>query len=87
MLQVSHIQVRVSADDVQYGWQVGSTGHLVWRGMSDKFIDPSMFAPIAWPYRTTLMQRSGTWFLLEHCAPWTQLRDVEAPLPGKAFAR
>ena len=85
MLQVSHIQVRVSADDVQYGWQVGSTGHLVWRGMSDKFIDPSMFAPIAWPYRTTLMQRSGTWFLLEHCAPWTQLRDVEAPLPGEGI--
>ena len=24
-------------------WQVGSTVHLVWRGMSDKFIDPSMF--------------------------------------------
>ena len=28
------------------------------------------------------MQRSGTWFLLEHCVPWTQIRDMEAPLPG-----
>ena len=79
---VSHIQVRLSVDDLQYGWQVGPTGHLVWRGRSATFTDPSMFAPTGWPYRSTCAQRSGTWFLLEHCVPWTQIRDVEAPLPG-----
>ena len=88
-LQVASIQVRLEAktvDAIEYGWQVGATGHLVWRGRTSRFVDPSMMAPIGWPYRTTLMQRSGTWFLLEHCVPWADLKDTEAVLPGGQVA-
>ena len=46
-------------DSLEYGWQVGPEGHLVWRGQTSRFIDPSMFAPIGWPLRTTVVQRSG----------------------------
>ena len=88
-LQVASSQVRLEAkalDAIEYGWQVGATGHLVWRGRTSRFVDPSMMAPISWPYRSTLLQRSGTWFLLEHCVPWSELKDVEAVLPGGQVA-
>ena len=87
--QVASIQVKLDPDAleaIEYGWHIGATGHFVWRGRSSRFLDPSLIAPIAWPYRSTLMQRSGTWFLLEHCVPWTQIRDVEATLPGGQVA-
>ncbi|CAE7812284.1 GIP [Symbiodinium sp. KB8] len=45
-----------------------------------------MFAPIGWPFRTTIMQRNGTWFLLEHCVPWYDIVNVEALLPGEQVA-
>ena len=69
-----------------HSWQVGATGHFVFRGRTSRFVDPSMMAPIGWPYRTTLMQRSGTWFLLEHCVSWADLKDTEAVLPGDQVA-
>ena len=89
-LQVASIQVRFEAktfDAIEYGWQVGATGHLVFRGRTSRFVDPSMMAPIGWPYRTTLMQRSGTWFLLEHCVPWADLKDTEAVFAGRSGCR
>ena len=88
-MQVACIQVRLEAkalDAIEYGWQVGATGHLVWRGRTSRFVDPSMMAPTSWPCRSTLLQRSGTWFLLEHCVPWSELKDVEAVLPGGQVA-
>ncbi|CAE7534628.1 GIP [Symbiodinium sp. CCMP2592] len=35
---------------------------------------------------STLICRSGTWFLLEHCVPWADLKEVEAVLPGGQVA-
>ena len=89
IVHVQAIQVRVqpdTLDKLEYGWQIGPVGHLVWRGRTSRFVDPSMFAPIGWPFRTTLMQRNGTWFLLEHCVPWYDIVNVEAVLPGEQVA-
>ena len=88
-VRVQAIQVRIqpdALDKLEYGWQIGPTGHLVWRGRTSRFVDPSMFAPIGWPFRSTVMQRNGTWFLLEHCVPWYDIVNVEALLPGEQVA-
>ncbi|CAE7834970.1 GIP [Symbiodinium sp. CCMP2592] len=83
-LHVASIQVRFDAktlESLDFGWQVSTSGHLVWRGRTSRFVDPSAMAPIGWPLRSTLICRSGTWFLLEHCVPWADLKEVEAVLP------
>ncbi|CAE7776825.1 GIP [Symbiodinium sp. CCMP2592] len=88
-LHVASIQVRFEAttlESLDFGWQVSSSGHLVWRGRTSRFVDPSFMAPIGWPLRSTLICRSGTWFLLEHCVPWADLKEVEAVLPGGQVA-
>ncbi|CAE7622817.1 GIP [Symbiodinium sp. CCMP2592] len=88
-VQVASIQVRFEAktlESLDFGWQVSSSGHLVWRGRTSRFVDPSFMAPIGWPLRSTLICRSGTWFLLEHCVPWADLKEVEAVLPGGQVA-
>ncbi|CAE7841011.1 GIP [Symbiodinium sp. CCMP2592] len=88
-LHVASIQVHFEAtrlESLDFGWQVGSSGHLVWRGRTSRFVDPSFMAPIGWPLRSTLICRSGTWFLLEHCVPWADLKEVEAVLPGGQVA-
>ena len=43
-------------DDFQFGWQLASSGHMVWRGISKIMLDPSIMAPDTWPFRSTLMQ-------------------------------
>ncbi|CAE7338131.1 GIP [Symbiodinium sp. CCMP2592] len=88
-LHVASIQVRFEAktlESLDFGWQVSSSGHLVWRGRASRFVGPSFMAPIGWPLRSTLICRSGTWFLLEHCVPWADLKEVEAVLPGGQVA-
>ncbi|CAE7257194.1 SF3A1, partial [Symbiodinium sp. CCMP2592] len=84
-LHVASIQVRFDAktlESLDFGWQVSTSGHLVWRGRTSRFVDPSAMAPIGWP----LICRSGTWFLLELCVPWADLKEVEAVLPGGQVA-
>ena len=42
-MQVASIQVRLEAkalDAIEYGWQVGATGHLVWRGAYESVCRP-----------------------------------------------
>ena len=86
---VTSVQVTVEdalLTSLSYGWQIGASGHFVWRGQSTRFVDPSMIAPTSWPYRTTMLRRSDTaaWFVVEHCSQWGELPDVEATLPGGA---
>ena len=68
--------------DASFGWQtVESSGHFVWRGQSDRFIDPTTLVPITWPNRTTLVYAEGGWKMLEHCVEWLQLADPTALFP------
>ena len=68
--------------DASYGWQtLESTGHFVWRGRSDRYIDPATLVPITWPNRTTLVHTDGGWRMLELCVEWTQLADPTALFP------
>ncbi|CAE7692067.1 ent1, partial [Symbiodinium necroappetens] len=71
-------------DDFQFGWQLASSGHMVWRGISKVMIDPSIMAPDTWPFRSTLMRRNERvpWLVVEHCAKWLELEDVEEDIPG-----
>ncbi|OLQ15349.1 Retrovirus-related Pol polyprotein from transposon TNT 1-94 [Symbiodinium microadriaticum] len=47
-------------------------------------IDPSIMAPDTWPFRSTLMRRNERvpWLVVEHCAKWLELEDVEEDIPG-----
>ena len=46
--------------DAAYGWQtLESSGHFVWRGRTDRFVDPATLVPISWPNRTTLWSDGG----------------------------
>ena len=48
--------------DAAYGWQtLESSGHFVWRGRTDRFVDPATLVPISWPNRTTLVWSDGGW--------------------------
>ena len=71
-------------DDFQFGWQLASSGHMVWRGISKIMLDPSIMAPDTWPFRSTLMRRNERvpWLVVEHCAKWLELEDVEEDIPG-----
>ena len=46
-------------------------------------IDPSIMAPDTWPFRSTLMRRNECvpWLVIEHCAKWLELEDVEEDIP------
>ena len=71
-------------DDFQFGWQLASSGHMVWRGISKIMLDPSIMAPDTWPFRSTLMRRNERvpWLVVEHCTKWLELEDVEEDIPG-----
>ncbi|CAE7721765.1 GIP [Symbiodinium sp. CCMP2592] len=72
------------AEKLQFGWQIGSTGHIIWRGKSSIMIDPSLVVVSGWPYRTTIMRRSDDedWLVAETCVKWADLADIEGPIPG-----
>ena len=66
-LQVASIQVRLEAkalDAIEYGWQVGATGHLVWQGRTSRFVDPSMMAPISHKLAVSLDFVAAQWHLV-----------------------
>ncbi|CAE7259489.1 ABHD17A, partial [Symbiodinium pilosum] len=82
--QVRYTSARPSQElvDASYGWQtLESSGHFIWRGLSDHFIDPSLLVPITWPYRTTLVYVDDGWKVLELCVAWQSLKDPIAFLP------
>ena len=87
--QASEVYVRYTSAgpsqeliDASFGWQtLESSGHFVWRGQSDRFIDPTTLVPITWPNRTTLVYAEGGWIMLEHCVDWLQLADPTALFP------
>ncbi|CAE7244151.1 unnamed protein product [Symbiodinium sp. CCMP2592] len=68
--------------DASFGWQtLESTGHFVWRGRTDRYIDPATLVPITWPHRTTLVYAGAGWQMLEWCVEWLELKDPVALLP------
>ena len=71
-------------DENLFGWQLASSGRMVWRGISKIMLDPSIMAPDTWPFRSTLMRRNERvpWLVIEHCAKWLELEDVEEDIPG-----
>ena len=82
--QVRYTSARPSKElvDASYGWQtLESSGHFIWRGLSDHFIDPSLLVPITWPYRATLVYVDDGRKVLELCVAWQSLKDPIAFLP------
>ncbi|CAE7775394.1 unnamed protein product, partial [Symbiodinium sp. CCMP2592] len=67
--------------DASFGWQtLESTGHFLWRGRTDRYIDPATLVPITWPHRTTLVYAGAGWQMLEWCVEWLELKDPVALL-------
>ena len=73
-----------NASNLEFGWQIAGSGHLAYRGVSTRMVDPTMMSGGSWPFRTTLVKRSenAPWLVIETCEPWERLYDVEAELPG-----
>ena len=73
---------------LQFGWQLTDSGHLVWRGVSSRYVDPTVMASEHWPFRTTLMRASdrSPWLVIENCVEWIVLEDIEEDLPCDSMA-
>ncbi|CAE7512900.1 unnamed protein product [Symbiodinium natans] len=64
---------------MSFGWQIMASGHLAWRGMSERFVDPTYMTPEnRLMFRTTLVRQAGRWIVLEQCVDISELDDLEA---------
>ena len=85
---IGRADLSAECEQLSFGWQILSTGHLAWRGRSSRMVDPTLMASTYWPYRSTLMRRdeSSLWFVLEQCQEWQSLEDFESDIPGGGVA-
>ena len=81
---IGRADLSAECEQLSFGWQILSSGHLAWRGRSSRMVDPTLMASTYWPYRSTLMRRdeSSLWFVLEQCQEWQSLEDFESDIPG-----
>ena len=49
---IGRADLSAECEQLSFGWQILSTGHLAWRGRSSGMVDPTLMASTYWPYRS-----------------------------------